>query len=140
MKHLRIYSFVIFNCIQKCDEFVLLFMLGFKKLCTILVSDAEVLQASTFRARCRVPVVSWCHSGIKQIQKFLQLNGYVSLIFAAFGNYRKWSCSCTLFTANGRAYDEYEEVLQYQFNSVLKSTEILYLATLYLSLFPLQSY
>ncbi|KAL8162090.1 hypothetical protein V2J09_013579 [Rumex salicifolius] len=25
------------------------------------ISDSEVLQASTFRARCRLPVVSWCH-------------------------------------------------------------------------------
>lgn len=25
------------------------------------ISDEEVLQASTFRARCRLPVVSWCH-------------------------------------------------------------------------------
>lgn len=24
-------------------------------------SDDEVLQASSFRARCRLPVVSWCH-------------------------------------------------------------------------------
>ncbi|XP_057979515.1 phosphatidylinositol-3-phosphatase myotubularin-1 isoform X2 [Malania oleifera] len=27
------------------------------------ISDEEVLQASTFRARCRLPVVSWCHPG-----------------------------------------------------------------------------
>ncbi|KAM7463837.1 hypothetical protein LguiA_031958 [Lonicera macranthoides] len=27
------------------------------------ISDEEVMQASTFRARCRLPVVSWCHSG-----------------------------------------------------------------------------
>ncbi|XP_010243361.1 PREDICTED: phosphatidylinositol-3-phosphatase myotubularin-1 [Nelumbo nucifera] len=27
------------------------------------VSDEEVLQASTFRARCRLPVISWCHPG-----------------------------------------------------------------------------
>ncbi|CAM8968163.1 unnamed protein product [Rhodiola kirilowii] len=26
-------------------------------------SDEEVLQASNFRARCRLPVVTWCHSG-----------------------------------------------------------------------------
>ncbi|KAE8667588.1 Phosphatidylinositol-3-phosphatase myotubularin-1 [Hibiscus syriacus] len=26
-------------------------------------SDEEVIQASTFRARCRIPVVSWCHPG-----------------------------------------------------------------------------
>ncbi|GKV34261.1 hypothetical protein SLEP1_g42646 [Rubroshorea leprosula] len=25
------------------------------------ISDEEVFQASTFRARCRIPVVSWCH-------------------------------------------------------------------------------
>ncbi|XP_031484297.1 phosphatidylinositol-3-phosphatase myotubularin-1-like isoform X2 [Nymphaea colorata] len=25
------------------------------------ISDDEVLQASTFRARCRLPVISWCH-------------------------------------------------------------------------------
>ncbi|XP_062174382.1 phosphatidylinositol-3-phosphatase myotubularin-1-like isoform X2 [Alnus glutinosa] len=25
------------------------------------ISDEEVIQASTFRARCRLPVVSWCH-------------------------------------------------------------------------------
>ncbi|XP_059628407.1 phosphatidylinositol-3-phosphatase myotubularin-1 [Cornus florida] len=25
------------------------------------ISDEEVLQASTFRARCRLPVISWCH-------------------------------------------------------------------------------
>ncbi|KAF7820227.1 phosphatidylinositol-3-phosphatase myotubularin-1-like isoform X1 [Senna tora] len=28
------------------------------------ISDDEVLQASSFRGRCRVPVVSWCHPGI----------------------------------------------------------------------------
>ncbi|KAG4169331.1 hypothetical protein ERO13_A12G088900v2 [Gossypium hirsutum] len=27
------------------------------------ISDEEVIQASTFRARCRIPVVSWCHPG-----------------------------------------------------------------------------
>ncbi|XP_058204557.1 phosphatidylinositol-3-phosphatase myotubularin-1-like isoform X1 [Rhododendron vialii] len=27
------------------------------------ISDEEVLQASTFRARCRLPVISWCHPG-----------------------------------------------------------------------------
>ncbi|XP_022938924.1 phosphatidylinositol-3-phosphatase myotubularin-1-like isoform X1 [Cucurbita moschata] len=27
------------------------------------ISDAEILQASTFRARCRLPVVSWCNPG-----------------------------------------------------------------------------
>ncbi|KDP45037.1 hypothetical protein JCGZ_01537 [Jatropha curcas] len=27
------------------------------------ISDEEVLQASSFRARCRLPVVSWCHPG-----------------------------------------------------------------------------
>ncbi|KAG6630678.1 hypothetical protein CIPAW_13G035500 [Carya illinoinensis] len=27
------------------------------------ISDEEVIQASTFRARCRLPVVSWCHPG-----------------------------------------------------------------------------
>ncbi|XAR52290.1 phosphatidylinositol-3,5-bisphosphate 3-phosphatase [Bertholletia excelsa] len=27
------------------------------------ISDGEVLQASTFRARCRLPVITWCHSG-----------------------------------------------------------------------------
>ncbi|KAK9283122.1 hypothetical protein L1049_011353 [Liquidambar formosana] len=27
------------------------------------ISDEEVLQASNFRARCRLPVVSWCHPG-----------------------------------------------------------------------------
>ncbi|KAL5800413.1 hypothetical protein ACOSQ4_033297 [Xanthoceras sorbifolium] len=27
------------------------------------ISDQEVLQASSFRARCRLPVVSWCHPG-----------------------------------------------------------------------------
>ncbi|KAH1230269.1 Phosphatidylinositol-3-phosphatase myotubularin-1 [Glycine max] len=26
-----------------------------------IISDDEVLQASSFRARCRLPVVSWCH-------------------------------------------------------------------------------
>uniref|UniRef100_A0A7N0V5W1 phosphatidylinositol-3,5-bisphosphate 3-phosphatase n=1 Tax=Kalanchoe fedtschenkoi TaxID=63787 RepID=A0A7N0V5W1_KALFE len=26
-------------------------------------SDEEILQASNFRARCRLPVVTWCHSG-----------------------------------------------------------------------------
>ncbi|KAH7537013.1 phosphatidylinositol-3-phosphatase myotubularin-1 isoform X2 [Ziziphus jujuba] len=28
-----------------------------------LIPDQEVLQASTFRARCRLPVVTWCHPG-----------------------------------------------------------------------------
>ncbi|KAB2051864.1 hypothetical protein ES319_A12G081400v1 [Gossypium barbadense] len=28
------------------------------------ISDEEVIQASTFRARCRILVVSWCHPGI----------------------------------------------------------------------------
>ncbi|GMH13236.1 hypothetical protein Nepgr_015077 [Nepenthes gracilis] len=27
------------------------------------ITDDEVLQASTFRARCRMPVISWCHPG-----------------------------------------------------------------------------
>ncbi|XP_065870435.1 phosphatidylinositol-3-phosphatase myotubularin-1-like isoform X2 [Euphorbia lathyris] len=27
------------------------------------ISDEEILQASNFRARCRLPVVSWCHPG-----------------------------------------------------------------------------
>ncbi|CAK9159614.1 unnamed protein product [Ilex paraguariensis] len=27
------------------------------------ISDEEVLQACTFRARCRLPVISWCHPG-----------------------------------------------------------------------------
>lgn len=27
------------------------------------ISDEEVQQASTFRARCRLPVISWCHPG-----------------------------------------------------------------------------
>ncbi|XP_042512965.1 phosphatidylinositol-3-phosphatase myotubularin-1-like [Macadamia integrifolia] len=27
------------------------------------IRDEEVLQASTFRARCRLPVISWCHPG-----------------------------------------------------------------------------
>ncbi|GAB4836323.1 Carrier protein, mitochondrial [Ancistrocladus abbreviatus] len=27
------------------------------------ITDDEVLQASTFRARCRLPVISWCHPG-----------------------------------------------------------------------------
>ncbi|XP_057470447.1 phosphatidylinositol-3-phosphatase myotubularin-1 isoform X1 [Actinidia eriantha] len=27
------------------------------------ISDEEVLQASTFRGRCRLPVISWCHPG-----------------------------------------------------------------------------
>ncbi|XP_058089006.1 phosphatidylinositol-3-phosphatase myotubularin-1 isoform X3 [Magnolia sinica] len=27
------------------------------------ISDEEVLQASSFRARCRLPVISWCQSG-----------------------------------------------------------------------------
>ncbi|XP_077235891.1 phosphatidylinositol-3-phosphatase myotubularin-1-like isoform X2 [Tasmannia lanceolata] len=27
------------------------------------ISDEEVVQASTFRARCRLPVISWCHPG-----------------------------------------------------------------------------
>ncbi|XP_022745109.1 phosphatidylinositol-3-phosphatase myotubularin-1-like isoform X2 [Durio zibethinus] len=27
------------------------------------ISDEEVIQASTFRARCRIPVISWCHPG-----------------------------------------------------------------------------
>ncbi|XP_048498934.1 phosphatidylinositol-3-phosphatase myotubularin-1 isoform X2 [Beta vulgaris subsp. vulgaris] len=27
------------------------------------ITDEEVLQASTFRARCRLPVISWCHPG-----------------------------------------------------------------------------
>ncbi|XP_061349337.1 phosphatidylinositol-3-phosphatase myotubularin-1-like isoform X2 [Gastrolobium bilobum] len=28
-----------------------------------IISDDEVLQACSFRARCRLPVVSWCHPG-----------------------------------------------------------------------------
>ncbi|MBA0864080.1 hypothetical protein Goshw_029717 [Gossypium schwendimanii] len=28
------------------------------------ISDEEVIQASTFRARYRIPVVSWCHPGM----------------------------------------------------------------------------
>ncbi|KAF8397830.1 hypothetical protein HHK36_016755 [Tetracentron sinense] len=31
--------------------------------CLADTSDEEVLQASTFRARCRLPVISWCHPG-----------------------------------------------------------------------------
>ncbi|CAH2074156.1 unnamed protein product [Thlaspi arvense] len=27
------------------------------------ISDEELVQASTFRARCRLPVISWCHPG-----------------------------------------------------------------------------
>ncbi|KAG7608107.1 GRAM domain [Arabidopsis suecica] len=27
------------------------------------ISDEELLQTSTFRARCRLPVISWCHPG-----------------------------------------------------------------------------
>ncbi|KAL1201447.1 Phosphatidylinositol-3-phosphatase myotubularin-2 [Cardamine amara subsp. amara] len=27
------------------------------------ISDEELIQASTFRARCRLPVISWCHPG-----------------------------------------------------------------------------
>ena len=27
-------------------------------------SDDEILQASSFRARCRLPVVTWCHQGM----------------------------------------------------------------------------
>ncbi|XVF75695.1 hypothetical protein PTKIN_Ptkin13bG0207400 [Pterospermum kingtungense] len=27
------------------------------------ISDEELIQASTFRGRCRIPVVSWCHPG-----------------------------------------------------------------------------
>ncbi|XP_028094057.1 phosphatidylinositol-3-phosphatase myotubularin-1 isoform X2 [Camellia sinensis] len=27
------------------------------------IRDEEVLQASTFRARCRLPIISWCHPG-----------------------------------------------------------------------------
>lgn len=27
------------------------------------VSDEELIQASTFRAKCRLPVISWCHPG-----------------------------------------------------------------------------
>ncbi|KAL8518469.1 hypothetical protein ACS0TY_009735 [Phlomoides rotata] len=27
------------------------------------ISDAEMQQASSFRARCRLPVISWCNPG-----------------------------------------------------------------------------
>ncbi|KAF5729439.1 phosphatidylinositol-3-phosphatase myotubularin-1-like [Tripterygium wilfordii] len=40
-----------------CDSYP--FALIFPKC----ISDEEVLQASNFRARCRLPAVSWCHPG-----------------------------------------------------------------------------
>lgn len=34
-------------------------------------SDEEIQMASTFRARCRLPVISWCDSGIEVTVHFI---------------------------------------------------------------------
>jgi len=49
-------------------------------------SDEEVFQASTFRARCRLPVVSWCHPRMWLMLFLLLLSSwYVThLVFVAF--------------------------------------------------------
>ncbi|WZZ29679.1 hypothetical protein YC2023_013080 [Brassica napus] len=66
------------------------------------ISDEELLQACSFRAKCRLPVITW-----------------------------QWSCNCTLITTFSGSYDEYEEVyrtsnfLRIQLDNSLVDFEVL---------------
>lgn len=74
-------------------------------------SDQEVLQASTFRARCRLPAISWCHPGNgKTWYLCCCLLRILSFCFEISMIIRNWSSPCTFVATISWTYDEYEEV------------------------------
>lgn len=102
-----VFCFAIFLGFSNC--YFGIYLMAFR---SAYFSDDKVLQACTFRARCRLPSITWCDRGLR---KFSSLDSFVLILLGRclyFASVRNRGCSCTIFSTSGWTHDEYEKVIQ----------------------------